>query len=123
MGISRSNKLTDSYYLPLMNEFYVVTALLKLTKTEDGGRKTGILSGYRPNHVFEYRHSGDMMTAYMGDIRYEGEEFILPGQQKVVTVRFLREQPIEKYLKRGGQWWIHEGSRCVGVAEIIEIQS
>jgi translation elongation factor EF-Tu-like GTPase len=106
-----------------MKEFYVVRALLKLTKTEDGDRKTGILSGYRPNHVFEYRPSGDMVAAYMGDIRYDGEEFILPGEQKVVTVRLLREQPIEKYLKTGGQWWIHEGPRCVGVAEIIEIQS
>src|SRR5690349_6923124 len=106
-----------------MDQFYTVKAKIKFSKSEDGGRKTGILSGYRPNHVFEYNASGEMKAAYMGDIRFDEGETIDPGQEKVVTVRFLREQPIQKYLKPRTQWWIHEGPRCVAVAEIIEVQS
>lgn len=107
---------------PHMDQFYTVKAIVKLMRTEDGGRKTGVLSGYRPNHVFEYNASGEMMAAYMGDIRFDREDGILPGQEKVATVRFLREQPIQKYLNPGARWWIHEGAICVGVGEIVEVQ-
>ena len=30
-----------------------IKAKLRLYPTENGGRKTGIKTGYRPNHVFE----------------------------------------------------------------------
>jgi hypothetical protein len=36
-------------------EFLTVTVKLKLKSTEDGGRKTPIANGYRPDHVFEYK--------------------------------------------------------------------
>lgn len=31
----------------------------------------------------------------------------------------MLNQPIEKYLDKGRKWWIHEGPRVVGEAEII----
>jgi hypothetical protein len=34
-------------------------------------------------------------------------------------VRFLSNQPIEKYLDKGRKWWIHEGERVLGEAIII----
>lgn len=96
-----------------------IKAKLTMKKTEDGGRTTGFFSGYRPNHVFEYFDHGLFLTAYIGDIIFEGQNTIEPGETKEVTVRFLLEQPIEKYLDKGRRWWIHEGSRAVGEAEII----
>lgn len=49
-------------------EFLIVKAKFKLKGTADGGRKTGIIRGYRPNHVFEYKDN-KMVSAYMGDIQ------------------------------------------------------
>jgi translation elongation factor EF-Tu-like GTPase len=102
------------------NEFYTVKATFRLVKTEDGGRKTGIFSGYRPNHVFEYKDDKQMLQGYMGEVQFDDER-ILPGQEKVVMVKFIRYEPMQKYLKVGAQWWIHEGPRMVGEAQIIEI--
>ncbi|WP_207515903.1 hypothetical protein [Longitalea luteola] len=34
-------------------ELISIKAILKLKSTEAGGRQTGFISGYRPNHVFE----------------------------------------------------------------------
>ncbi|MFT6922202.1 MAG: hypothetical protein ACJA1C_001204 [Crocinitomicaceae bacterium] len=98
-----------------------VKAFLKMKTTSDGGRETGFKSGLRPNHVFEYEN-GKILSVYIGDIQFEAQELIMPGEEKEVTIRFLFHQPIEQYLHIGRKWWIHEGSKCTGEAEILEIE-
>lgn len=97
----------------------LIKAKLKLKTAEEGGRKTGIISGYRPNHVFEYSDSGQLMETFIGDIVFDDMPTIEPGEEKEVTVRFLINQKIEKYLDKGTIWWIHEGANQIGQAEII----
>lgn len=99
-------------------ELISVRAKLTLRKTEDGGRQNGIVSGYRPNHVFEYNNK-ELWHTYVGEIVFDLHTTIEPGQCKEVTVRFLMNQPIERYLDKGRKWWLHEGARLVGEAEII----
>ena len=101
-------------------DFWIVKAKFRLKSTDEGGRKTGIKSGYRPNHVFEYR-DGNMVSAYMGDIKFDEQEWIEPGEEKIVTVRFIPGQPIEQFLTIGRRWWIHEGPNLVAEAEIVEV--
>lgn len=97
----------------------VIKAKLKMKRTEDGGRKTGFISSYRPNHVFEYRPDGQPWKTFIGDIHFDDQPTIEPGEEKIVTVRFLLNQPIEKYLDKGNIWWIHEGPKQIGEAEIL----
>ncbi|MCR1026082.1 hypothetical protein NQT66_14765 [Cellulophaga baltica] len=99
-----------------------VKAKLILIPTEDGGRKTGITSGYRPNHVFEYQTNGQFKYAYMGDIQTDKDDWIMPGETKEVIVRFLSRQPIDEYMDIGRKWWIHEGHRVIGDAKILKIE-
>jgi len=94
-------------------------AEVKLKKTEEGGRQTGFISGYRPDHVFDYSENGHLLQTFIGDIIFEGKPTIEPGEKRMVTVRFLINQPIEKYLDKGRIWWLHEGPRVIGQAEII----
>ena len=98
-----------------------VKAKLKMKTTAEGGRKTGFISGYRPNHVFE-RINGQMLQTYVGDIVFEGQHTIEPGEEKIVTVRFLASMPIEKYINVGRKWWVQEGGRVLGEAEIISFE-
>jgi len=98
---------------------FPVKAKLTMKKSEVGGRSSGFFSGYRPNHVFEYKDNGQLLMTFIGEIIFEGQNTIEPGETTEVTVRFLLEQPIEKYLDKGRKWWIHEGSRVVGEAEVI----
>lgn len=102
------------------SDLLTIKARLTLKRTEDGGRKTGFISGYRPNHVFEY-NEGQVLQTFIGDIKFEGQDTIEPGEQKIVTVRFLLNQPIEKYISVGRKWWIHEGQAVIGEAEILEV--
>lgn len=99
-----------------------VNAFLRLTPTEEGGRKTGIASGYRPNHVFEYSENGEMAEAFMGDVQFEHSETIEPGNEQRVLVRFLLSQRIERFLEPKREWYIHEGPNKVGTARIINFQ-
>jgi hypothetical protein len=112
--------LTSIQDLQFENEAQKISikAKLKLKPTFDGGRKTGIKSGYRPNHVFEYRIDGKLY-AYMGEIIFDNYETIEPGEEKVVTVNFHVTQPVEEYLNKGRKWFIHEGPKQIGEAEIL----
>ncbi|MGV6831430.1 MAG: hypothetical protein ACWA5P_07710, partial [bacterium] len=91
-----------------------IIAELTLYTTENGGRKNGIISGYRPNHVLEYLpNSDDFPTTYIGQIDFD-KELILPGETEKVKVIFLRHQNIAKLIAEGRIWWIHEGPRKIG---------
>ncbi len=101
------------------SELISVKAKLKLKTSEEGGRQTGFISGYRPNHVFEYDDNEQILQTFIGDIIFEDKPTFDPGEEREVTVRFLINQPIEKYLNKGRIWWIHEGQNQIGHAEII----
>jgi translation elongation factor EF-Tu-like GTPase len=101
------------------NGLIKIKANFTLCKTEDGGRQNGIISGYRPDHVFDYNSKGNLLQTFIGDINFSSQQTIEPGETKEVTVRFLMNQPIEKYLNTGQKWWIHEGPNLVGYAEIV----
>lgn len=89
--------------------------------TENGGRKSGFISGYRPNHIFELPDDLKNLRTYIGDIVFDDDELFEPGQTKIVTVRFLNTPEIEKYLNIGQKWLINEGKTTLGNGEIVAI--
>ncbi|WP_416866385.1 MAG: hypothetical protein ACMVP2_01270 [Imperialibacter sp.] len=97
-----------------------IQAKLRLKTTDEGGRQSGIKTGYRPNHVFEYDGDGKLLSTYIGEISFE-KDWIQLGAEEIVTVKFLSGQSIEKYLNTGTKWWIHEGLKVVGEAEILRV--
>jgi len=101
---------------------FEVKSIIRLIKTENGGRKTPIKNGYRPDHVFEYEKSGIVKYAYIGDIQLGDLEELNPGEEAKAIVRFLTHQPIEQHLKIGNKWWIHEGRNKIGTCEILKIK-
>ncbi len=103
-------------------DLIIIKAKFKLYRTDNGGRKTPIITGYRPNHVFEYKeNSNDFIASYIGDVNFKGQEFLSPGESIDATVRFLRHGDIERFIQIGRIWWIHEGRNKIGKAEIIKI--
>ncbi len=120
-GKYTENSITD-FDLEETPAMYLVECKLTLLPAEDGGRKTPIKSGYRPDHVFEYEKDGTIKYAFIGDLQFEEDCEIEPGQTKHVQARFLTHQPIEQHLNIGQKWWIHEGPNKIGEAEIIAIE-
>jgi hypothetical protein len=99
-------------------DLFPVNAKLTLLKTESGGRQTGIKNGYRASHVFENKE-GKKFETYIGDVVFDKDTTIEPGETKEVTIRFLLHQYIEGYLDKGNKWMIHEGGICVGHCEVV----
>jgi translation elongation factor EF-Tu-like GTPase len=98
----------------------IVKAKITMKTKEEGGRQFGFKSGYRPNHVFEMPDDLKDLITYIGDIRFDDQELIQPGESKVATVRFLKVPEIEKYINVGRKWFINEGARTLGFGEILE---
>jgi translation elongation factor EF-Tu-like GTPase len=102
------------------DDLIIVKAKITMKTTEEGGRQSGFKSGYRPNHVFEIPDNLKNLRTYIGDIQFNGQDLIEPGETKIVTVRFLKVPEIEKYIMVGQQWFINEAARTEGVGEILE---
>ena len=100
----------------------IVKAKITMKTTAEGGRQHGFKSGYRPNHVFELPANLQILTTYIGDIQFDDQELIEPGETKVVSVRFLKIPQVEKYIKVGQKWFINEAARTLGYGEILEVQ-
>ena len=103
------------------DDLIIVKAKITMKTTAEGGRQHGFKSGYRPNHVFELPDDLRNLTTYIGDIQFDGQELIEPGETKIVTVRFLKMPQVEKYIKVGQKWFIYEVPRLVAEGEIIEV--
>jgi len=101
-------------------DLIVVRARLTLYSPENGGRKTGIKTGYRPNHVFEYNPKGNFKQTFIGQVNFDNDKWLLPGETETIYVEFLKLFGIEDYLTIGRKWWIHEANLKVGEAEIIK---
>jgi translation elongation factor EF-Tu-like GTPase len=121
--IALTTYLCKHKYLKSMitDDLIIVKATITMKTTENGGRMSGFKSGYRPNHVFELPAKLKGLRTYIGDIQFDNQELIEPGETKVVTVRFLKIPEIEKYITVGQNWFINEGSKTIGFGEISEI--
>ena len=60
-----------------MKDLIIVKAKVRLKTMEEGGRITGIRSGYRPNHVFELFSESNQTCAYMGDTKFDDQILLL----------------------------------------------
>lgn len=96
-----------------------VLAKISLLKTEDGGRKSGILSGYRPNHLFDNDIKTKGYNSFMGQITWEDNMMLLPGEERNVYIHFLGSAAIDKYLNIGQKWYLYEGPHMIGNAEMV----
>lgn len=103
------------------NNWIVVEAKIRLKTTAEGGRLTGIKSGYRPNHAFEQPKEIKNLHTYIGMIEFEGKEIIELGETKTVKVRFLKNPVVEEFVEVGKKWFIYEGARLVGEGEITNV--
>ena len=107
----------------MISDFIEIIAEFTLYSTDNGGRKTGIATGYRPNHVFEHiGNNNKFKNSYIGDIQFENKELIMPGETYIVKVRFLKHHNITDFIQIGRVWWIHEALYKVGEAKIIRIE-
>ncbi|QIL39642.1 hypothetical protein G7074_10365 [Pedobacter sp. HDW13] len=102
------------------NSLIIVKAELELKPTEHGGRKTGFVSGFRPNHVFE-RKQEEVLQTFIGDITFNDWHTIEPGEKKNVTVRFIDSPKLHRHLQLGKAWDIYEGQKLIGQAKILSL--
>jgi len=105
----------------LTNDLIIVKARLTMKTTQDGGRQSGFRPGYRPNHVFELPDDLRNLRTFIGDIQFDDQELVEPGETKVVTVRFLKIPGLDKFINVGQKWYINEAARTLGFGEILEI--
>jgi translation elongation factor EF-Tu-like GTPase len=87
---------------------------LNLLTTEEGGRRTRALSGYRPQFSYD-GYDWDAIQDY-GDV-----EMVAPGETVVAYLQFLSPQCHVGKLYPGKEFLLREGSRVVGRGHVITV--
>lgn len=94
---------------------YSFKAYLTLLPTKDGGRKTGIMDGYRPNFSFNTK------KMYCGIIALKADKEIKPGTSDAADIHLLSAETIPKELSKGDTFSIKEGNHNIGSGQIISV--
>src|ERR1044071_1842613 len=94
-----------------------VEAEITLFATEQGGRQSPALSGYRPAHKVR----DDYLTT--GIHTYFDCDQVLPGQTVRGSITFITPEVYSHCLWVGREVDVQEGSRVVGRARITKIRN
>ncbi|WP_216899126.1 elongation factor Tu [Nocardia alni] len=87
-------------------------ARIHLLSPAEGGRRTPITTGYRPQF---YLRTGDVV----GDVTLAGADLAVPGDTVRATVTLGRPAPIEAGLR----FAVREGGRTVAAGTVLEVLS
>lgn len=91
-------------------------ATLKYKTTEEGGRKTAAISGYRPTVKFSF---DKMLTS--GIQTFIDKEMVYPGETVNAFIKILAVPYFEGRLEEGIEFIFTEGNRVMGSGIIKEI--
>ena len=91
-------------------------AKLEYISTENGGRKSHMKSGYRPQIKFDFTED---QTS--GKQIFIDKDIVLPGEVVVAEIILLSPYLYYDQLEVGMKYEIKEGAKIVGYGEIIKI--
>jgi elongation factor Tu len=101
MVIAKPKSITP--HTKFEGEVYVLTK-------EEGGRATPFFSGYRPQFYFR-------TTDVTGNIKLEGAEMCMPGDNIKMTVELITPIAMED----GVRFAIREGGRTIGAGVVTKV--
>jgi len=91
-------------------------ARLKYRTTEEGGRRTPAVSGYRPAVKFPF---SDLLTS--GQQIFLDKEKVYPGDTVTAEISIISIDHFKYKLSVGQRFDFREGPNIIGTGEIIEI--
>jgi translation elongation factor EF-Tu-like GTPase len=91
-----------------------IEAEITFLKTDEGGRESYALSGYRPQ--FFYRGEDHVAVQEFVD-----KERVYPGETVTVRLDLLHPELLSDHIRLGDQFEIREGLRTVGLGKITRI--
>jgi len=94
-----------------------VRSKIRFLNTNEGGRQTPVLSGYRPNHVILPSKIGTSV----GEINFHFDEKIALGQEVEAEIHFMNLASLVDHIKPDLEWEIYEGPKLVACAKVVEI--
>jgi translation elongation factor EF-Tu-like GTPase len=92
---------------------FKITAKIEIIPYEQGGRKTNILSGYRPTFYF----IDTMGTS--GAIIFYNKPFISPTDKTEVDIYFSNDKYLGTDLEIGKEFLFKEGGRTMGKGIVL----
>lgn len=101
-----------------MKDDFDFIAYLKYKTTDEGGRMTPAQSGYRPQVSFDFEKSTSS-----GRQIFINKEWVFPGESVEAEITLLSPQLFDKKLFEGLKFKFTEGSKTIGVGEILKINN
>ncbi len=101
-----------------MTEIKEIRAKIYVFRSDEGGRKSGIFSGYHPG---VYWDGLEEMGGNDGQLILEGKDKCLPGEECIGRIEFYHREFLPRSLKVGTTFTMREGGRIVGRGEVMAV--
>ena len=82
---------------------------------EMSGKTRGYLSTVRPNHYI-----AELGYTVIGSVDFEGGRIEL-GETRDAIISYVYHEPLERLLAGGLRYEVREGSRTVGLVEVVQV--
>ena len=95
-----------------------IEAEIRFLTTDEGGRQTGVTSGYRPHHDFGLEGT-QVDAAHV----YDNNEWVHPGETVIAGLAFppITQEHLVGRLQEGLEFTVQEGARIVGRGRVTQI--
>jgi elongation factor Tu len=100
----------------MSNSLTKISAKIYLLRSEEGGRKTPIFTGYRPVVYF-----GDRQTD--GIITFENEEKPVLGSEYTVTITLIHPAYLGCTLRKDAKFDCREGSKIIAHGKVLDVKT
>lgn len=84
--------------------------------TEQGGRRTPVWTGYRPQLKFPF---SDMQTS--GHQRFLNKDEVHPGDTVIAEITVISHEYLKRKLHPGLAFDFREASRIIGTGEVLQV--
>ena len=108
------NRILNNYEVEYLKVDFI--AELNYLKTENGGRKTKVNSGYRPQIKFDFTENTSSTFQTFID-----KQYVNPGEMVIAKIKVVSPRFFAKKLYEGIEFNFVEGNQLIGNGKIIEI--
>jgi hypothetical protein len=113
--------INDKIYITYIDQHKIdlpdFTASLYFLKTEEGGRKNRVTSGYRPHfQIDEEKHLTSAQLLFIE------KDNVFPGETVVAEIRIFMKDFFKEHLKMGKDFILSEGPNIIAKGKIIKVK-
>lgn len=105
--------------LDVKNSPYLIHVKVKVIFNSNNHK---LKNAHKLNHIFKSSSNEKDSEIFIGTIYFEDSEFLELGKEQEITIHFLSQNNINRFMNIGQKWFIYDENTQIGEGEIIDVK-